>query len=225
MLNCIFVNYLNYFTEIKMTKAKPPYSTAKGFCQGALSMMASPCRFQLPDDTTLILSFHHLVGFAVELYLKSFLIKQGISEKELMFKPYGHNLNNLLQKAKENSFKCQECDELVSGLKQHETYEYRYLKNETNYRLQPIYFIFELLNALDFYVDTIIGASVDRGLEAKPRGWVIPKSIGHWRIPGQTFSSVCDESLSWSWIESGMMGGIEAVIFKGDYGLLHVRSQ
>lgn len=69
-----------------------PYSTAKGFCQGAFAMMANPNRFQTPDDTTFILSFHHLIGFSVELYLKAFLIEKKMTEVELMKKPYGHSL-------------------------------------------------------------------------------------------------------------------------------------
>lgn len=164
-----------------MTDSNRPYSTAKGFAQGAFAMMANPLRFQTPDDTTFILSFHHLIGFSVELYLKAFLMEKGMKETKLMYKPYGHSLQNLLAAAKEKEFSCSEGDSLVEYLKPHETYDYRYIKNETEYKLQRIDYIFKCLSALDRYVDATTGASASHGKEIG-RGWVMPKEAAHWRI-------------------------------------------
>ncbi len=60
-----------------MKLAQATYANAKGFCQSAYSMMSDPARLQLIDDTTFCMEFHHLVGFAVELYLKAFLFALG----------------------------------------------------------------------------------------------------------------------------------------------------
>lgn len=47
-----------------------------------------------------ILTFH-----AIELGLKAFLIKQGLSEKRLSKKPYGHNLVGLYEESKARGLK------------------------------------------------------------------------------------------------------------------------
>lgn len=159
-----------------------PYSTAKGFCQGAFAMMATPNRFQTRDDTTFVLAFHHLIGFSVELYLKAFLLKMKMTETELMRRPYGHSLRELLTAAKHRGFSCIEGDSLVEYLKPHETYDYRYLRNDAEYSLQRIDYTFARLSVLDRYVDAITGASAGYGKEIGG-GWVMPREFGHWRMP------------------------------------------
>jgi hypothetical protein len=51
--------------------------------------MSNPLRYQVPDDTPFVLSFHMLCGFAAELYLKAFLMHKGYTEDQLRKVPKG----------------------------------------------------------------------------------------------------------------------------------------
>ena len=46
----------------------------------------------------------YLLGHALELYLKSFLMKQGCDIQELKKKKYGHNISNLLSESVKRGF-------------------------------------------------------------------------------------------------------------------------
>src|SRR3954469_2575936 len=82
---------MNRCRDLKMNEnAVNHYSTAKGYVQAVFAMMSSSGRFQLPDDTTLFLPFHHLGGFAVELYLKALISNESFDEAKL--KALGHDL-------------------------------------------------------------------------------------------------------------------------------------
>lgn len=158
------------------------YSTAKGFCQSAFAMMSSEGRFRLPNDTTLVLGFHHLIGFAVEVYLKAFLFHLGFEEAVLRKNPYGHDLKALLKECQDHSLTNSEAVSLCHYLEKHKTFEYRYVRNDASYRIIPIHIVFELLRELDTCIDQAIGCSVSFGKDPD-EGWEFPVEIGGWRLP------------------------------------------
>lgn len=158
------------------------YSVAKGYVQGAYSMMANPHRFQLEDDTSLFMAFHVLCGFAAELYLKAFLEAQGTNDRLLTKADTRHNLPRLLELCSEHGFE-NDGAILLSQLlgEKHKGFEYRYMKPDATYKTEALTKIFAAFSALDVYVDTAIAASAYKGL--KPQGgWSFPQD-GEWRLP------------------------------------------
>lgn len=76
-----------------MESALLNYSTARGYIQSAYLIMTNHNRFQVPNDITFVLAYHMLLGFAVELYLKSYLTHTGHNERELRNAAVRHNLS------------------------------------------------------------------------------------------------------------------------------------
>lgn len=154
-----------------------PYSTAKGYVQSAYVLMNSPDRMSVPDDMTFFLSLHMLWGFAVELYLKSFLMHRGWTEKKLRSIALRHNLQALAAAADEAGLKLREINMLVELLgEKHASFGYRYAKPDGQHRVPKLNAVFASLSALDEAVDKAIGASVSRG--RTPGG-----PPGHWTLP------------------------------------------
>ena len=164
------------------TPAIRAYSTAKGFCQCGVAMVGGHARFSLPDDTSLFMGFHHLIGFAVELYLKAFLLAAGLTEEELRRPPYGHNLDTLLHATLRHGLKCADAAMLCSYLRQHGSFEYRYMKPGSMYPSLPINLLLAALSELDNLVDRHVGASAGMGKEPGGR-WEIPELHSAWRFP------------------------------------------
>jgi len=164
-----------------MNAAHRTYGNAKGFCQSAYLVMANPHRLQVPDDTSFMLGFHHLIGFAVELYLKAFLLHCGLSEEELRSKKFGHKLQALLGAAEERGLACSNAKALCTYLVKHETFEFRYMKEDSWYELLPLDTIFDMLSQLDGIVDTEVGASAARGMAAGG-SWKFPQDGKYWRV-------------------------------------------
>lgn len=144
-------------------------------------MMTNPARLQVHDDTSFIMGFHHLIGFAVELYLKSFLLHHGISESDLRSKQYGHKLAALLTTATELRLNCPSAEKLCTYLRKHETFEYRYIRKDSHYDLWSLDVIFDHLGILDARVDHAIGASAAYGQFPGP-GWPFPEVWKYWRV-------------------------------------------
>lgn len=90
------------------------------------------------DSTRVGLS--HVIGFALEAALKAYLAKHGLTRVVLMKKPYGHDLSELLAKAKELGLESdgihRQHPELLSALENYvdicgndyKTYNYRYIE-------------------------------------------------------------------------------------------------
>jgi hypothetical protein len=168
-----------------MSEAIRIYSTAKGYVQSTYLIVTNPQRYQAPDDTTFILSYHMLLGFAVELYLKAYLMHTGHTEAEL--RRVGHNLQKLLELSKADNFNLPEAKKLVDYLgDQHASFEYRYMKPESSYYIRWQAEVFAELNALDHYVDVEIGASKSKGKDRASEGWTVPADRNGWRIPRST---------------------------------------
>lgn len=159
------------------------YSTAKGYVQSAYLIVASPARFQVPDDTTFILSYHLLLGFAVELYLKGYLTHTGHTEAELRSGPVRHNLKKLLQLSEADGFSLPTATKLIDYLNdQHGSFEYRYMKPGGSYNVRYQSEVFAELDELDAYIDGKIGASASRGKSPSTGGWVVPGDRNGWRL-------------------------------------------
>lgn len=160
------------------------YSTAKGYVQSCYLIVTSPDRFQAPDDTTFVLSYHMLLGFAVELYLKAYLTHTGHAEAELRSGGVRHNLEKLLELSEADGFSLPAAKKLVDYLStQHGNFEYRYMKPGSSYHVRWQAEVFAELDELDSYVDGEIGASASKGRALSGGGWTVPADRNGWRIP------------------------------------------
>lgn len=168
----------------RMTKKSHlAYAVAKGYVQSSLLIVSSWDRLQATNDTSFILAFHNLVGFAVELYLKSFLLHAGLSEDVLRSRKMGHKLSALLDAAKDNGFPQAGAQQIVDYVgPMHETFEYRYMQQGRSYTLMPLPWIFEKLSDLDNIVDAAVGASMAHNKQPGGR-WDLGDRVSDWRIP------------------------------------------
>ena len=170
-----------------MSDAIRIYSTAKGYVQSTYLIVTSPDRFQVQDDTTFILSYHMLLGFAVELYLKAFLTHTSHTEAELRGRGVGHTLKKLLELSEADGFTLPAATKLVDYLNdEHGSFEYRYMKPDSSYYVRYQAEVFAELAELDAYVDSKIGASASRGHTPSSLGWKVPSDRNGWRIPAGT---------------------------------------
>lgn len=114
---------------------------------------------------TTILPLHMLAGFALELYLKAWLLQAGRSSKEV--KNYRHDIKTLYDHAKMDGLpaieKLQELKDHFAG--PHSDFTYRYIEpgsqmNDTNWTVA-----FRVFDELNREVDTFLGASAAHGLQ------------------------------------------------------------
>lgn len=123
-----------------------------------------------------------LAGFAVELYLKAYLLHSGVSAEDLRKKKYGHDLDALAAEAKARGVPTQSYQPLITLLAtKHKSFEYRYMKTGENYPAMRLDSFFQRLNDLDVTVDTVIGARASKGLQPA-NGWVFPSAHADWRL-------------------------------------------
>jgi len=144
-------------------------------------MMTNPLRCQIKNDLQFILGFHHLIGFAAELYLKAFLLQRGVSEAELRSQKYGHKLHVLLENAEAHGLVCPAARSLCGYLEKHSTYEYRYMNQAAAYDLRPLDQIFNDFSDLDIAIDQAVGASESKGVAVGQR-WIFPQDAKLWWI-------------------------------------------
>jgi HEPN domain-containing protein len=112
-------------------------------------------------DEPVFLSIHLLLGFAVELYLKAFLLHDGMSEKLLRTKQLGHSLKNLYAQGQLRSLpNIPHLEELVDLLhERHFDLRYRYVHEADEFPRTNLDFAFVILNNLDTQIDAVVGAS------------------------------------------------------------------
>jgi hypothetical protein len=113
---------------------------------------------------SVFLAFYNVLGFSVELYLKSYLAGWGISSDVLSKKPYGHNLEALYIAAFAKGLTLQESAvrrivELLNP--NHSEYTYRYLTDRAQLTYimpgEPIRLTFQVLGELHDFVGESIG--------------------------------------------------------------------
>ncbi|WP_342147993.1 hypothetical protein [Methylorubrum sp. SB2] len=141
------------------------YVPAKGYAEAAKIIVLSPLRESRVEMT--YLPIHMLLGFSVELYLKSWLCREGIHEDILRKKPYGHDLGNLYKEATSRNLKnISGLDHLVQQLHgPHTDFTYRYFRSDLIFDNTDFRSAFEITDRLDVEVDTHIGASASHGLQ------------------------------------------------------------
>jgi len=147
-------------------------------------IITNPTRYSVDDDTTFILSYHLLLGFAVELYLKAYLTHRKHSEAELRRNDVRHNLEKLLALSEADGFNLLAAKRLVEYLHiKHGSFEYRYVRQGGRYDLRSQAEVFTDLDELDTYLDSEIGASASLGKKPTTGGWKVPDTYRGWRIP------------------------------------------
>lgn len=116
------------------TMAKDFFKSADGH-RKAVELLC-PHEFKADGSRdSLFFAIYNLLGFTVELYLKAFLSKNGIQDSELSKRPYGHNLNNLFDKALECGFdvSLENMASIIEFLDVgHGEYMYRYVQDSSN---------------------------------------------------------------------------------------------
>jgi len=156
------------------------YSTARGYVQSALLLISNPARFQVADDSSFFPAFHMLCGFAVELYLKSFLEFAGLSERDLI--RAGHNLFALQTLAHEKGLSDPAIVQLVDYLgEKHKSLEFRYMKASGRYDYGDLRLVFSTFSTLDNRVDELIGARASYGLSSGGE-WLLSERQARWRF-------------------------------------------
>lgn len=165
--------------------AHTAYSTAKGYLQSAFVLMNSVDRYQTPTDLTFFYSFHILIGFAVELYLKACLLHTGSSGEALSRRPFGHDLEALSNAATSAGLTVHGLDQVVMLLADpHGDYTFRYPRPDGSYKVPDLNILFAHLSALDVAVDGLTGASAFHG--RAPGGvWRLPPDRAQWRLASQ----------------------------------------
>ncbi|MGN6209609.1 HEPN domain-containing protein [Asticcacaulis sp.] len=163
----------------KTLDAVKAYSTAKGYMQSAFILATSEHRRGVKEiDSSIFLSYSMLLGFAVELYLKAWLIAQGVEA-------WGHSLEKLHTKALQHQLPDIASD-LVAKLDHHEKMEFRYMPDEGSYKALNIKQTFYIIDQLDALVDWKCGASALHGkpLRAPLENplWTIPDWAAEWRF-------------------------------------------
>ena len=141
------------------------YSTAKGYIQ-ACKMIVLSDHYKDQNVVATILPLHMLGGFALELYLKAWLLGSGRSSKDV--RGYGHDIKNLYDDAKTDGLR--EIDKLKEMKDHfadpHSDFTYRYIgpgdqMDNTNWPSA-----FRAFDELDREVDGYLGASSSYGLQA-----------------------------------------------------------
>jgi hypothetical protein len=148
----------------KKTTAELIYSTGRGYLQFVIVG-----HNHQPTGTAYEMSFHlpkrMLLGFALELFLKSWLHEAGVTEADLR-DIYGHDIDDLYQDAITNGLpQTSDFDRAVRELgPDHHEFGYRYMHNGSSYDPMDYVAIVQILQELDRVVDTFIGASASYGL-------------------------------------------------------------
>ncbi len=146
-----------------MASAIMTYSTAKGFNEAAKMIYTSP-HYGPDRSDMLVLPFGHLIGFAIELYLKAYLLHHGVTEATLRSREYGHKLAELYALAQAHGFSEAHVMLIHDYEEPHRNFEYRYADESNTYVVPDYVRVFAAMDALDTYVDGVIGASASHGL-------------------------------------------------------------
>lgn len=114
---------------------------------------------------SVFLAFYNVLGFSLELYLKSYLVSCGFSSEELSKRPYGHDLGVLYSAGFERGLTVQESAlrRIVEPLNpNHSEFTYRYLTDRASLTyIQPgksIALSFQVMSELHDFVGRRVGA-------------------------------------------------------------------
>jgi hypothetical protein len=155
-----------------MTKANPTdslelttYVTAKGYRRAA-QIVHNHSTSEV-EALSLFLPLHLLLGFALELYLKAWLLRSKIPPNELKAKLVRHDLLRLYSMALAKGLTATDhLRELVDHLHEpHLKFRYRYADPSSIFKGTNVTLALAVLRELDMKVDAAVGASVAYGLK------------------------------------------------------------
>ncbi|MBU0556449.1 MAG: hypothetical protein KKD64_02810 [Alphaproteobacteria bacterium] len=150
-----------------MSEARLRYIAAKNYFQSALMLYRSPDRATGGREVITILPLCMLTAFALELYLKAWLLAS--NEPSNHVRAYGHRLRDLVESCINHGLPYQpELLKLVGQVMEgHGDYTYRYLEAGGEEKYPPDWpHAFEVLRWLDTVVDEKAGVSAAHGLTA-----------------------------------------------------------
>lgn len=134
------------------------FRAANGHRQAAIVL--EPHIGSIGDYTnSVFLAFYNVLGFSVELYLKSFLASCGLTSVALSKKPFGHDLAALYSAALQKGLTVQPSamKRIVELLNQnHSEYTYRYLTDSVELTYiapgEPMKLAFKALEELHYFI-------------------------------------------------------------------------
>ena len=139
------------------------YSTAKGYVQ-CIKIIFLSDEYKDKDEVTAILPMHMLAGFALELYLKAWLLGSNVDSKSVS--KFGHDVCALYAEAIRVDLPT------INGLeplknhlaRPHADFTFRYLESSDIIQNTNWPVAFQVFGELDAVIDTMIGASASQGL-------------------------------------------------------------
>lgn len=143
------------------------YSTAKEYVETIKLALTSP-NYKDKHVMMAIRPTGLLAGFALELYLKSWLLADGMPSRDV--EKLGHKLKDLYQSAIDRGFSTDsEIFQLVDMVSvphgQDRDYIYRYTKQNADVPLIPWHLVLPIFHNIDAVVDHHVGASASFGLQ------------------------------------------------------------
>ena len=147
-----------------MSEAIHRYHTAKSYFQSSIMIERSPERNSEARKTMTLLPMSMLVGFALELYFKAWLLAAGRPSLEVQ--RYGHRMKELYAEARKDGLPLiPKLDEMVAAVSAgHEDFSFRYIKDGKTVNTINWEAAFLPLDELDTVVDRRVGASASCGL-------------------------------------------------------------
>jgi hypothetical protein len=149
-------------TTTNHAEAISRYTTAKGYTQSCKIVTHADLRGFGQIDT--ILASSMLLAFALELYLKAWLLGSGRASDEV--RSYGHRLADLYAAALSKDLpRVESLGELVDHFAgPHKDFTFRYMDNVDEISVTNWAFAYGVLEALDLEIDDLLGASAEYGL-------------------------------------------------------------
>lgn len=152
-----------------MSESITRYSTAKEYIETIKLALSSPY-YKDKHVTMAIRPTGLLLGFALELYFKAWLLGDGAASKEVF--GYGHRLLDLYREVYSRGFQRDPLlDALVSQIAephgQNRDYTYRYTNEDSELPILIWDTVLRVVDRLDVQVDTKVGASAAHGLQPR----------------------------------------------------------
>jgi hypothetical protein len=150
--------------ELEFNEAQHRYGTAKGYAQTIKMVVLSP--LHAGDKVGFaILPTGMLLGFALELYLKGYLLAKGEPSKTV--KAFGHKLAEMFARAAEMDLpEINQLADLIAVVDgPHREFTYRYIDGSAELDVISWPVVFPIIDQLDIVVDEAVGASATQGLK------------------------------------------------------------
>jgi hypothetical protein len=146
-----------------MSEALNRYITAKSYME-ACKLIQTSSHYEGSRIIQSVLPLHMLLGFSLELFFKAWLLGKGEGSSEV--RAFGHRLAELFSASQASDLpNIAGLGSLVSLVAApHEDFTYRYIGDGATVTTANWPVVLTVLDDLDVAVDTLLGASVSRGL-------------------------------------------------------------